>query len=83
MKLTVDPRIADALFVYYFVSSPASTEKLIRDSEATGVPKTSVTYLRDFPITIPPLAEQLAIARMLGTLDDKIEVNRRMNETLV
>ncbi|HNZ20298.1 MAG TPA: restriction endonuclease subunit S, partial [Candidatus Hydrogenedentes bacterium] len=33
-------------------------------------------------ITIPPLAEQKAIAHILGTLDDKIEVNRRMNETL-
>ena len=30
----------------------------------------------------PPLAEQRAIAHILGTLDDKIELNRRMNETL-
>ena len=49
MKLTVDRRAADPLFVYYFVSSPESTAKIIRDSEATGVPKTNVTYLRDFP----------------------------------
>jgi type I restriction enzyme S subunit len=39
-------------------------------------------YLRDFPITLPPLDEQRAIAHILGTLDDKVELNRRMNETL-
>jgi type I restriction enzyme S subunit len=82
MKLTVDRSVADPLFVYYFVSSPASIAKIIRDSEATGVPKTNVTYIREFPITLPPIEEQRAIAHILGTLDDKIELNRRMNETL-
>jgi type I restriction enzyme S subunit len=82
MKLTVDRCAADPLFVYYFVSSPESIARIIRDSEATGVPKTNVAYLRDFPISLPPLLEQRAIASILGTLDDKIELNRRMNETL-
>ena len=35
-----------------------------------------------FTLPIPPLPEQRAIARILGSLDDKIEANRRMNETL-
>ncbi len=82
MKLSVDEHIADPLYVYYFVVSPASREKIIRDSEATGVPKTNLAYLRKFPITLPPLAEQHAIAHILGSLDDKIELNRQMNETL-
>ena len=37
---------------------------------------------RAMKITLPPLAEQKAIAAVLGTLDDKIELNRRMNATL-
>lgn len=82
MKLSVNPAVADPLFVYYYVSSPASRAKIVQDSEATGVPKTNVTYLRTFPIRLPPLREQQAIACILGALDDKIELNRRMNGTL-
>ncbi len=82
MKLSVDTSLADPLFVYYYVSSPVSRDKIVRDSEQTGVPKTNLAYLRTFPILLPTLPEQRAIADILGTLDDKIELNRRMNETL-
>jgi type I restriction enzyme S subunit len=82
MKLSADPAKADSLFVYYAVSSPAGREKIIRDASITGVPKINLAYLRDLPIWLPPLPEQRAIAHILGTLDDKIELNRKMNETL-
>src|ERR1035437_1654319 len=82
MKVTVDRSKADPLFIYSLVSSPASRAKIIQDSEATGVPKTNLQYLRAFPILLPPVAEQATIAQVLGALDDKIELNRRMNATL-
>lgn len=38
--------------------------------------------LKNFEILLPPLEEQKAIAHILGSLDDKIELNRQMNATL-
>jgi type I restriction enzyme S subunit len=82
MKLTVDNNKADPLYVYYYLSSPTSREKILRDSESTGVPKTNLAYFKSFPIGMPGLKRQRHIGRVLGTLDDKIELNRQMNATL-
>ena len=48
----------------------------------SGVPTLNRNHIHPLPISLPPLAEQKAIAHILGSLDDKIELNRRMNETL-
>jgi type I restriction enzyme S subunit len=45
-------------------------------------PYVSLTSQRGFLVTLPPIQEQQSIAHILGILDDKIELNRRMNETL-
>jgi type I restriction enzyme S subunit len=42
----------------------------------------SKSRFAELEIPLPPLSEQRAIAHILGTLDDKIELNRRMNQTL-
>jgi type I restriction enzyme S subunit len=78
----VDTERTDALFVYYVFTSDEQQEYIRQNAIQTGVPHTNLGILRNTPITIPPLLEQRAIARILGTLDDKIELDRRMNETL-
>ncbi len=48
----------------------------------SAIPSTSREDFYSLPVSVPPLAEQRAIAHILGTLDDKIELNLRMNATL-
>ena len=56
----------------------------MKNASTVGTPGigTPLASLRAIKIPAPPLAEQKAIAHILGTLDDKIELNRRTNETL-
>jgi type I restriction enzyme, S subunit len=46
------------------------------------MPKLTQANMNRIPIPVPPLSEQVAIVRILGSLDDKIELNRRINQTL-
>ncbi len=46
------------------------------------MPLINLSVLRALPIPLPPMADQDAIEHILGTLDDKIELNQRMNVTL-
>lgn len=75
-------QIAHSLFLFYFFSSVYGRNEIAtiqRDMAVSGI--TGKDLLR-LEIPLPPLAEQKAIANILGSLDDKIELNRKMNESL-
>lgn len=74
-----DPsRLIPEFLVYYF-ESHEGRHRLLANANQTGVPSLSqpVTYIRKVEIPLPSLAEQRAIAGVLGALDDKIESNLR------
>ena len=77
-----DPNKADSLFLYYYFNSPRGLHALDSIRRQVAVAGITGTDLAQLGILAPPISEQRAIAHVLGTLDDKIELNRRMNETL-
>jgi type I restriction enzyme, S subunit len=77
MKLSVDKSLANSLFVYYYVSSPSSRDRILSDAMTTGVPKINLGYLRKFPIILPPLPIQKKITAIVSAYDDLIENNDR------
>lgn len=72
----------DATFLFYWMASPEFIDAATRASEGTKMPRAQWEFVSRITRPVPPLPEQRAIAHILGTLDDKIELNRRMNETL-
>ncbi len=72
----------DTRFLSYVIGCHDFTEHVLSVQTGTAVPHISAQQIKEFEFLLPHLPEQRAIARILGTLDDKIELNRRMNETL-
>jgi type I restriction enzyme S subunit len=80
---SLDPSVLDRQYLYAFLRSPAFQRQLgTRAGETDMAPYVSLTSQRGLSVTLPPTAIQRAIANILGTLDDKIELNRQINETL-
>lgn len=80
--LRSDKRRLHGRWLYYALQTDPSRSDL--QSRATGTTAQGIrqTELRRVRIPLPPLTEQRRIADILGALDDKIELNRRVSETL-
>lgn len=70
----------DPDFFYYLIKHNVPTLEAV--SSGTTFKEISGKAFKQIKFNVPPLPEQKAIAHILGSLDDKIELNRRMNETL-
>ena len=74
--------ILDNRFLKFLMQSEDVQDQLRARATGTTVLGIKQKELRQIELALPPIFEQRAIAHILGTLDDKIELNRRMNETL-
>ena len=73
-----DFRGNDTRFAYYFLKSLDFS----RYNSGSAQPSLNRNFIAPIQICVPEPKEQKAIASVVGSLDDKIELNRRMNETL-
>ena len=75
-----DDKKSDFRFLYYYLLNIRSELRNL----ATGAAQQNLSgaLIKSLKLTLPDLSGQRAIARILGTLDDKIELNRKQNETL-
>jgi type I restriction enzyme S subunit len=78
--LTTNFRNLDRDYLYYCIN--VATRRIRQLADGTTQPNLNTDIARHLVLPFPPLAEQKAIAAVLGALDDKIELNRRMNATL-
>jgi hypothetical protein len=82
-RVRLDPTEADPSFYFYYLQSHhgrAAIRSIVE--QGAGASGIRGSDLQSLDVLWCPVQEQRAIAHILGTLDDKIELNRRMNETL-
>jgi len=82
LKVRVGSGIVDPLFASLFLGHPSIREWISRHAVGVTMPNLNTSIMNAVPFALPPLVEQKAIAKVLGALDDKVELNRRMNATL-
>jgi type I restriction enzyme S subunit len=74
---------AEGKWLYYYLKSPDTQRHIREQSRGTTQQYIPLGALREFPILVPAdRSEMCAVVNILGALDDKIDLNRRMNRTL-
>lgn len=81
-KITSIDKSVDHQYLKYYLLSGYGQFQILSRTVGSTQPKLALSRINDIQIFLPPLQEQHAIADVLSALDDKIELNRRMNQTL-
>ncbi|WP_419797912.1 MAG: restriction endonuclease subunit S [Terasakiella sp.] len=75
-------KILPRFFLYNYLSPSYQKFLVSRTIPGSTVDRLSIKEFPSFPIPLPPMDEQKRIVKVLEGIDDKIELNRQMNETL-
>ena len=80
--VSIVDEMADRNFIYWLMRTPSYHQEVVAGASGTTVKHTSPSRIYDVEVDIPALPTQRRIAAVLGALDDKIEVNRKICENL-
>jgi type I restriction enzyme S subunit len=79
-SIVVNPEIADYNFIFYLIK--ANIERIKSFGTGTTFAEVSASIVKNLKFNLPPLPTQTAIAEILSSLDDKIELNNKINQEL-
>ena len=78
----IDKKRLDKCFLYYFLSSSCGQDEIKKRNVGSTQSKLPLYNIKSIPLSLPVLKEQKAIAEVLASLDDKIDLLHRQNKTL-
>lgn len=81
-KISVDNSILEKTFIFYYLSQRQIFEFFHFSQASSTMPAITFEMIGNLEILVPPLCEQTAIASILSSLDDKIDLLHRQNKTL-
>ena len=82
LKVRLGSGVVDPLFASLYLGHPCVREWIVRHAVGATMANLNTSIMANVPFALPPLTEQKAIASVLGSLDDMIELNRQTNDTL-
>jgi len=82
LRLTLNNSIIDPFFAYYWFASDIMADQIMQRNTGSSVPLINLSVLKSLIVLVPSLPEQKAIAAVLSSLDDKIDLLHRQNKTL-
>ncbi|MGV7223178.1 MAG: restriction endonuclease subunit S [Nitrospinales bacterium] len=80
--VNIDDKKLEKKFLFYYFISPDGQDEIEQRNVGSTQPKLPLYNIKEIPVPLPPLPEQEAIASVLSSLDDKIELLHRQNKTL-
>lgn len=82
IRVRVNKEKIRPLFAYYWLASSLMIEYIQQRNTGSTIPLVNLSIIKSLPIPVPPIPEQDEILKVASSLDDKISVNRQINEVL-